>query len=384
MFGTLKFIPKNLPAVSLVFIGRELEMDRNPQDAAQSPRPKVGRFSQAVNLHYPLRENNIYKNPWETWQDHGLTTMMSFLKIAATEMHKTGVPRNIDELNKVLPVFRPDFEPNPDGRPKVTWIGHATVVLQMDGITVLTDPIFSDRCSPVQFVGNKRYRPPACGIDALPAIDAVVISHNHYDHLDLGSVRQLNARFGEKLRWYVPEGTAQWMRGNGCENVVEMNWWDENILPGTDVTFAFTPSQHWCKRTAFDYCKQLWGSWCVISPKHRFFFGGDTGYCVGFKEIGDVYGPFDISAIPIGAYEPRWFMKFAHVNPEEAVKIHIDIKSRKSLGIHWGTFILTTEYFMDPPEKLKEALEAAQLSNNDFCTVCHGKAVSSDDPANTS
>ena len=133
------------------------------------------------------------------------------------------------------------------------WIGHASILVQFDGITVLTDPIFSNRCSPSQLFGDKRYRPPPCEIEELPTVDAVVISHTHYDHLDLNSVKRLNQKFGDKLRWYVPMGTKQWMMRVGCKNVIELSWWEEDKFPGNpEIKFACTPTQHWCKRTIFD------------------------------------------------------------------------------------------------------------------------------------
>lgn len=226
----------------------------------------------------------------------------------------------------------------------ITWLGHATTLVQFDNVTVLTDPILSERASPFQLIGPKRYRSFPCDVNELPLIDAVVISHNHYDHLDVDSVQSLNYRFGDKLRWYVPLGLAQWMKENGPENVVELNWWESScISKKSDVLFVFTPAQHWSKRTLTDDNIVLWGSWSIIGPKHRFFFAGDTGYCNSFKQIGNMYGPFDVAAIPIGAYEPRWFMLPQHVSPEEAVRIHEDVKSKSSVGIHWGTFSLAHE-----------------------------------------
>nr|XP_006013704.1 PREDICTED: N-acyl-phosphatidylethanolamine-hydrolyzing phospholipase D [Latimeria chalumnae] len=258
---------------------------------------------------------------------------------------------------------------------RVTWLGHACVMVEMDELIFLTDPIFSQRASPVQFVGPKRYRGPPCTIAQLPKIDAVVISHSHYDHLDCNTVISLNERFGSDLRWFVPLGLLDWMQKRGCENVIELDWWEENCVPGHDeVTFVFTPSQHWCKRTVADDNKVLWGSWSILGPWNRFFFAGDTGYCTAFEQIGKRYGPFDLAAIPIGAYEPRWFMKFQHVDPEEAVRIHIAVQAKRSVAIHWGTFALANEYYLDPPVKLNEALESYGLKPEDFFVLKHGES----------
>jgi len=251
-----------------------------------------------------------------------------------------------EELEQNLPVLTPDssvLSSPPLDDIQVTWLGHASVLVQMDGLNILTDPVFSGFCGPNQFMSFKRYRPAPCSVDKLPNIDAVCISHTHYDHLDLKSVKDLNRRFGECVHWFVPMGLKSWMSNIGCKNVTELEWWEEMefLKPksnGNATKFVFTPTQHWCRRTLMDENKVLWGSWTVIGPKHRFFFAGDTGYCKGFKQIGKQYGPFDFAAIPIGAYKPRWFLHFQHVDPTEAVCIHEDIQSHHSLGIHWGTF----------------------------------------------
>lgn len=297
------------------------------------------------------------------------------------EKDNSNVPSSKQELDKELPVLKPYFVQNPElvGKTgtgmRVTWLGHASVLVEMDELVFLTDPIFSQRASPVQLMGPKRFRPPPCTVDQLPKIDAVVISHTHYDHLDYNTVKSLNERFGSELRWFVPLGLLDWMQRCGCENVIELDWWEENCVPGHDaVTFVFTPSQHWCKRTVTDDNKVLWGSWSVLGPWNRFFFAGDTGYCVAFEQIGKRFGPFDLAAIPIGAYEPRWFMKHQHVDPEEAVRIHIDVQAKKSVAIHWGTFALANEYYLDPPVKLNEALERYGLKKEDFFVLNHGES----------
>ncbi|KAG8439958.1 hypothetical protein GDO86_005937 [Hymenochirus boettgeri] len=292
-------------------------------------------------------KNGRFVNPWPTWKT---PSFWSALKWAVTEKDNSSVPSSKEELDKVLPVIQPYFvqQPNLAGKTKngiqITWLGHASVMIEMDELIFLTDPIFSHRASPISFAGPKRFRESPCTIKQLPKIDAVVISHNHYDHLDYNTVVELNERFGNELRWFVPLGLLNWMQNCGCENVIELDWWEQNCVPGHDeVTFVFTPSQHWCKRTPTDDNKVLWGSWSVLGPSNRFFFAGDTGYCSAFEEIGKRFGPFDIAAIPIGAYEPRWFMKYQHVDPEEAVRIHADVHAKKSIGIHWGTFALANE-----------------------------------------
>ncbi|XP_058153959.1 N-acyl-phosphatidylethanolamine-hydrolyzing phospholipase D isoform X3 [Dasypus novemcinctus] len=306
---------------------------RLEEDVTKSKKGKDGRFV----------------NPWPTWKNPSIPNA---LRWCIMEKDHSSVPRSKEELDKELPVLKPYFISNPEEAGvkeaglRVTWLGHATVMVEMDELIFLTDPIFSHRASPSQYVGPKRFRGPPCTISELPPIDAVLISHNHYDHLDYNSVIALNERFGNELRWFVPLGLLDWMQKCGCENVIELDWWEENCVPRHDkVTFVFTPSQHWCKRTLMDDNKVLWGSWSVLGPWNRFFFAGDTGYCPAFQEIGKRFGPFDLAAIPIGAYEPRWFMKYQHVDPEEAVRIHIDVQTKKSVAIHWGTFVLSNEWY---------------------------------------
>ncbi|KAG8577148.1 hypothetical protein GDO81_010080 [Engystomops pustulosus] len=323
-------------------------------------------------------KNGTFVNPWSTWK---MPTYRNAVKWALTEKNNSNIPSSKEELDRELPVIEPYFVQHPEltGKTKngirITWLGHASVMVEMDDLVFLTDPIFSQRASPFNFAGPKRFRGPPCAIDQLPKIDAVVISHTHYDHLDYNTVLGLNARFGTELRWFVPLGLLNWMQSCGCENVIELDWWEQNCVPGHDeVTFVFTPCQHWCKRTPFDDNKVLWGSWSVLGPSNRFYFAGDTAYCAAFEQIGKRFGPFDVAAIPIGAYEPRWFMKNQHVDPEEAVKIHTDIRAKKSVAIHWGTFALANEFYLEPPVKLKEALERYGLTSEDFLVMNHGES----------
>ncbi|MFT6558850.1 MBL fold metallo-hydrolase [Sneathiella sp.] len=258
----------------------------------------------------------------------------------------------------------------PDNDLQVTWIGHSTLLIQFDGINILTDPMFSERASPFSFAGPKRYTAPALSIDQLPDIDAVIISHNHYDHMDLATIQAI----GNKTKWLVPLGNARLLQEVGITNVIELDWWEKIDFKGMVLTL--TPTQHWSARGLFDRFATLWGSWAVQFPAQNrsFWFGGDTGYNdIQFKQIGEKFGPFDLSFIPIGAYAPRWFMKGSHVDPEEAVLIHQDIKSEQSIGIHWGTFVLTSEPVEEPPIALKKALKKAGIPQNSFLALPIGE-----------
>jgi L-ascorbate metabolism protein UlaG (beta-lactamase superfamily) len=256
----------------------------------------------------------------------------------------------------------------------LTWIGHATLLLQLEGLNILTDPHFSKRSSPVQWAGPVRAAPLGMALDDLPPIDIVVISHDHYDALDTHSIRELHRRpGGDKTRFYVPLGLKEWFIKQGVDRVIEMDWWERQMDRSLEIIAV--PTQHWSKRSLFSTNKSLWSGWVIASGTYRFIFVGDTGYAPLFKEIGEKLGPFDLAAIPIGAYEPRWFMRKHHVNPEESVQIHKDIGSSKSVGIHWGTFILTDEPLDEPPQRLAVALEQKGIAPEDFFVLQHGQTI---------
>ena len=256
--------------------------------------------------------------------------------------------------------------------PTLTWIGHATLLIQYDGMNILTDPHFTLRASPVGFLGPRRHTPPGLALDDLPTIDLVVISHNHYDHLDRGTVERLYARQVDRPpRFFVPLGQKQWFDDLGVPNVVELDWGQSANYKGWGVHAV--PTQHWSGRSLWDRNQVLWAGWVLEHPSFRFLFAGDTGYSPDFADIGTRFGPIDLAAIPIGAYEPRWFMSSSHVNPEEALKIHKDIRARYSVGIHWGTFQLTDEPMDEPPVRLKRVLERADVPRDRFFVMQHGE-----------
>lgn len=237
-------------------------------------------------------------------------------------------------------------------QPRISWIGHSSVLIQYQDKTVLTDPLFSDRASPISFAGPKRVFGSAVQLNELPALDYIVISHNHYDHLDLPTVKQIP----ESTTWVVPLKLKAWFEEQGVTNVIELDWWQAH--QDDQLTLRLTPAQHWSKRTPWDTNETLWGSWQIQIGDFNSWFGGDTGYnTIQFKEIGEKLGPFDFAMIPIGAYEPRWFMKNMHVNPTEAVEIHKDIKSAYSMGIHWNTIQLTAEQIDAPKKELATLME---------------------------
>lgn len=276
-----------------------------------------------------------------------------------------------------FPVARAAAATLADTRPgsfTVTWIGHATVLVRMGGLNILTDPQFSERASPVSWMGPRRVVPPVPGLDQLPPIHAVVISHDHYDSLDVNTVRRLRARpGGANTVFFTPLGYRKWFAELGVTNVVERDWWESSELGG--VTFTAVPVRHWCKRTPWDHNRRLWSGWAMAGAGKKVLFAGDSGYTRHFAEIGQRLGPFDLALIPIGAYEPRWFMAPYHMNPEEAVRVHQDVRAVRSVAIHWGTFILTDEPLTEPPVELAAALLAADIRPSAFKVLMHGQTL---------
>ena len=283
-----------------------------------------------------------------------------------------GLPK-VPEGGYQFPVLKPDsaFLKSNRSQRTVTWIGHATVLLQLNGVNIITDPHLTERASPLSFAGPRRVVAPALSFEELPHIDAVLISHNHYDHLDLGTVTELNRQAGGPPLFLVPLGMKSWFANQGVANVEEYDWWDKTERLG--LSFHFVPVQHWSSRTVTDRNASLWGGWVVEAPDYRFIFCGDTGYSKDFANIGKRFGYFDLAAIPIGAYEPRWFMKTQHVNPDESVMIHRDLRARQSMAIHWGTFVLTDELLTDPPPHLAAALDRQSIPRDAFWVFQHGE-----------
>jgi L-ascorbate metabolism protein UlaG (beta-lactamase superfamily) len=238
----------------------------------------------------------------------------------------------------VLPKLR-------EGDVSVTWVGHATTLVRIGGRAILTDPIWSEKLPGPR---SKRMTRPGLVWEDLPRIDAVVISHDHYDHLDAPTLRRLP----RDTPVFVGANTAQWFTKRGFTQVTELDWWESAESGG--VTFTFTPSHHWCRRGLADVCRRLWGSWIIEAGGRKVYFAGDTGFGPNFKEIGKRHGPFDVAILPIGAYDPRWFMQPVHTNPAEAVQACADLKAKRMVGMHWGTFVLTREPFLEPLEKWME------------------------------
>ncbi|HXM39531.1 MAG TPA: MBL fold metallo-hydrolase [Gemmatimonadales bacterium] len=316
------------------------------------------------------RPGGGFRNPWI---ENTLPPFGSLLKWLL--VHRTTRPRPKDPDPSVFVRARPAFAvPRaPESQLTVTWVGHSSLLLQLGGLNVLTDPMWSDRAAPVQFAGPRRWVAPGIAINELPPIDAVLQSHNHYDHLDDHTVRAV-ARSHPDASWFVPLGLAPFVRRRGARVVRELDWWqDATVGP---VRMACTPAQHFSGRSFRDRGATLWCGWAFAAAEgKRVFFAGDTGYHPEFGTIAERYGPFDLALMPIGAYEPRWFMRYVHMNPEEAVAACGGLGARAMVPIHWGTFKLTDEAMDEPPVRARAAWQAAGLPAEGYRQLAHGETL---------
>jgi N-acyl-phosphatidylethanolamine-hydrolysing phospholipase D len=304
-----------------------------------------------------------FRNPWPNSKPHRWRDVLRWMGERRTQT-RAATPRR-----GTFPVATPAIS-----YPRAsitdflaTWIGHSTVLLQFGGLNVLTDPVFSQRASPVQLMGPRRVMDPALPLDALPPLDVVLLSHNHYDHLDKPAVKRI-VRAHPRTTWIVPLGVGPCIRTWGARDIIELDWWQQTVINGLRVTAA--PARHFSGRGLRDRNQSLWCGFALEMGGKRGYFVGDTAYHPEFAEIGARCGPFDFVMIPIGAYDPRWFMNIVHVDPEEAVQIyqglvapHVGKPLPLMLCIHWGTFRLTDEPMDEPPQRTVARWRVAGLDD---------------------
>jgi len=300
-----------------------------------------------------------FGNPWEHETHRFMDILRWKLKWGAPEASQ--LPDAPDDPAGWRSVHRDEMAILPMVGWRVTWLGHASFLIQGGGISLLIDPVFSDFCAPFSISSLRRRVPPPCSIDDLPQIDAVLLTHGHYDHLDLPTLRRL----GMNMRIIIAEGHAAWLRGKGFRKVSELAWHEcDEIFPGIRLTS--TPAQHFTARSPFDRNRGHWCGWIIEGAGCQLWHAGDSGYCPAFKEIGERYGPADFAMIPIGAYQPRAIMRPMHLNPEEAVQVFLDAGCRRAVAMHWGTFRLTDEPMGEPPILLEMALRQRSLPREVF------------------
>ncbi|KAG7094883.1 hypothetical protein E1B28_005690 [Marasmius oreades] len=369
--------------------------------------------------HWVDEEGTAFKNPWKSWREHDWRDQL-YIVFKHSKQCPTA-PENISEL---IPARKPTWtgKSTDELKLKAMWMGHASFFVELParscivdststpsrGARILFDPLFSERCSPIQWAGFKRITPPACQVEDLPEIDVVVISHDHYDHLDEGTIAKL-AALPRPPQFFAPLGNLTILKSFGVpeDNCHILDWWEsrrvEVLVSGTDkssepVSIAFdltcTPGQHNVGRNftdRFKHAKSLWSGWVAreVLPESQsnaaktVYFAGDTGYravldgqdenqvpvCEAFQQIGNKFGSIDLAMLPIGAYLPQRYMSPVHCSPKESALVFKDIRAKYGIGMHWGTFVLTTEPIMDPPKKLKEACEEVGIKEGSFvCT----------------
>lgn len=277
-----------------------------------------------------------FRNPWPGFEKRGFPDLLRWLLFEHRKAPRdsgTGCPEmeGIPNDGAFLRANTTDFT--------VTWIGHSTVLVQINGMNILVDPVWGNRVSPIPFLGPHRFAEPGIAIDNLPRIDCVLITHDHYDHLDTDTL----TRLGAGPLYLVPLGIGRILAGLGITRYIELDWRDTRMFGG--LVFTCTPAQHFSGRGLSDRNRTLWCGWLVRGSKESWYIAGDTGYFPGFCEIGDRYGPVDLACLPIGAYLPRWFMKPVHLSPSDAIAAFRDLRARLFMPIHFGTFRLAE----DPP-----------------------------------
>jgi N-acyl-phosphatidylethanolamine-hydrolysing phospholipase D len=308
-----------------------------------------------------------YRNPWPH-DAHGFLDILRW-KLGLPPREKPRLPDAPDIPAARTPLNPSDIAETPAEGWRVTWLGHAGFLLQGAGVSMLIDPVFSNHCAPLPLPGMQRLAPTPCALEELPPIHAVLLTHSHYDHLDLPTLRRL----GKHLPLWVPEGHAEWLKRIGFKNTTEVPWWARvNISNGVSLTS--TPAQHFTARSPWDRDLAHWCGWLLEGASCKLWHAGDSGWCEAFREIGVRFGPIDFGMIPIGAYQPRYIMRSMHMNPDEAVRAFIDTHCRRAVAMHWGTFRLTDEPLGEPPLLLSAALEKNGIPAEDFIAGTIGQS----------
>jgi N-acyl-phosphatidylethanolamine-hydrolysing phospholipase D len=324
--------------------------------ALAGPGPILGTELTPIAVRPPHHTSGGFQNPGLPWRAPPLAVAVPFfvrrLVTSAIPGLRTGAPERVANDGVFL-------RSNALGSvPTVTWVGHSTLLVQLGHVSFLTDPIWSATASPLG-LGPRRFVEPGLSIVDLPRIDFVVVSHNHYDHMDIPTLKMLADR---GTRFFVPLSNASTLEQEGIGPVEELDWWEQRRVGGVSVYCV--PARHWSRRGLLDENRALWSGWVVVADDRRFYFAGDTGSFAGFREIGDRLGPFDLAAMPIGAYSPAAMMEPSHLNPEQAVAAAIALQARHTVGVHFGTFDLSDEPLDEPSRRYIAASVAAGRGAN--------------------
>ncbi|WP_368073128.1 MBL fold metallo-hydrolase [Streptomyces sp. WMMB 322] len=335
-----------------------------PPHAPSAPAPPAPAKAPAL---VPVGARRLWPRTFANRLTAPLPGVQALLRVAR-ERSMRPAPETLGDVARLpyapgpLPAARP-------GTLAVTWVGHASWVVRIGGLTVLTDPVWSRR-----ILGTPaRVTPPGLPWADLPRVDAVVISHNHYDHLDAPTLRRLPRR----THLFVPAGLGRWCRRKGFTSVTELDWWEAAELPASDggrVRFEFVPAHHWSRRTLTDTCRSLWGGWVLTRLRarrgermgRRVYFAGDTGYGPWFTQIGRRCPGIDVALLPVGAYEPRWMLRPVHTSPEEAVRACADVGARAMAPMHYGAFLLSAEPPLQPLQRVRAAWAAEGRARGDL------------------
>ena len=344
--------------------------ERHPQPRAIFPDVIPISPAEPTRAHH--RDEGGFRNPWPG-PEHGLREFLRW------RIDRLRTPPASELDGGPFPLATPAHA-TPRARPgqcSVTWVGHSTTLVQLGAVNVLTDPVWSDHAAPLPGLGPRRRVPPGIDFAALPPIDLVLLSHNHYDHLDDRTVRRLIAA-QPSIEWIVPLGLAEFVRARGATRVTQFDWWEEREIAGARI--ACTPARHFSARGLLDRFQTLWAGFVVRVDGHAMYFAGDTATHPEFARIGERFGPFDITLLPVGAYEPRWFMGPVHMNPEDAVSAYQELQAAHPsarpaamVGIHWGTFKLTDEPLREPPTRTRASWERADLPADQLWILQHGE-----------
>lgn len=309
--------------------------------------------------------NPRFTNPWPH-EEHGLLDIFKW-KFNIGKEERPLIPDAPDEPAPCEPLEPSAIATPPEVGWRIVWLGHASFLIQGCGLSVLIDPVFADHCGPFPMKSLMRRSPTPCKLADLPPIDAILLTHSHYDHLDLATLLAL----GPGPRVIIAEGHARWLSAKLGRQVAELAWHERlDLAPG--VTVTATPAQHFSGRTPFDRNRGHWCGWLIEGGGQKIWHAGDSGYCPAFAEIGSRHGPIDFGMIPIGAYQPRSIMKPMHMNPEEAVQAFVDARCQRAVGMHWGTFTLTDEPMSEPPLLLVRELAARSLPEAVFTAPAVG------------